>query len=180
MMGTINMTKLKFFCILLILLSLISCDDKAAKATTAAQNFPQFDSFQAPSEVDQLKARLVDNPRDFETLSALGDKYFESNRYLEAIQTYDKALVINPKCADCLNDRGLAMFYMGNAKSALESFDKAIAIEPGYAHVWLSKGFVLVSESRYQEAIPVLHKVNEVDATGNLVAEADRFIAMAV
>ena len=174
------MTKLQKFCALLILLSLISCDDKAAKPATTAQSFPQFDSFQTPSEIDQLKARLFDNPEDFEALSTLGDRYFESARYLEAIQTYDKALVVNPMCADCLNDRGLAMFYMGDAKSALESFDKAIAIDPGYVHVWLSKGYVLFSEGRYEEAIPVLNKVKELDTTGKLAVEADKFIAQAV
>ncbi len=174
------MTKLQKLCALLILFSLISCDDQAAKPATTAQDFPQFDSFQTPSEIDQLKARLFDNPGDFEALSTLGDRYFESARYLEAIQTYDKALVVNPLCADCLNDRGLAQYYMGDPTSALESFDKAIAIDPGYVNVWLSKGYVLFSVGRYEEAIPVLNKVKELDTTGGLAAEADKFIAKAV
>ena len=174
------MTKLQKLCALLILFSLISCDDQAAKPATTAQDFPQFDSFQTPSEIDQLKARLFDNPEDFEALSTLGDRYFESARYLEAIQTYDKALVVNPMCADCWNDKGLAQYYMGDPKSALESFDKAIAIDPEYVHVWLSKGYVLFSVGKYQEAIPVLNKVKELDTTGGLAAEADKFIAKAV
>ena len=172
------MTKLQKFCALLILLSLISCDDKAAKPAPAQQNFPQFDSFQTPTEIDQLKARLFDNPEDFEALSTLGDKYFESARYFEAIQTYDKALAVNPMCADCLNDRGLALYYSGDPKSALESFDKAVAIEPEYVHAWLSKGFVLVSEGRYNEAIAPLNKVKELDTTGGLTVEADKFLAL--
>jgi tetratricopeptide (TPR) repeat protein len=175
-----NMTKLQKLCTLLILLSLISCDDQASKPATTAQDFPQFDSFQTPSEIDQLKARLFDNPEDFEALSTLGDRYFEAARYLEAIQTYDKSLVVNPMCADCLNDRGLAQYYIGDPKSALESFDKAIEVDPQYVHVWLSKGYVLFSVGRYEEAIPVLNKVKELDTTGGLAAEADKFIAQAV
>ena len=175
-----NMTKLQKLCTLLILFSLISCDDQASKPAATAQDFPQFDSFQTPSEIDQLKARLFDNPEDFEALSTLGDRYFEAGRYLEAIQTNDKALAVNPMCADCLNDRGLAQYYMGDPKSALESFDKAIAIDPEYVHVWLSKGYVLFSVGRYEEAIPVLNKVKELDTTGGLAAEADKFIAQAV
>ena len=174
------MTKLQKLCALLILFSLISCDDQAAKPATTAQDFPQFDSFQTPSEIDQLKARLFDNPEDFEALSTLGDRYFEAGRYLEAIQTNDKALAVNPMCADCLNDRGLAQYYMGDPKSALESFDRAIAIDPEYVHAWLSKGYVLFSVGRYEEAIPVLNKVKELDTTGGLAAEADKFIASAV
>ena len=172
------MINLRNFCTLLLLLSLIACDDTGSKTTTSAQQFPEFDSFQTNPGIDQLKAKLFDNPNDFNTLSTLGDLYFESAQYFEAVQTYDKAIAVNPMCADCLNDKGLALFYVGDANAALESFDKAVEIDPGYTHAWLSKGFVLVSEGRYQEAIAPLNKVKEVDTTGALAAEADKFLAM--
>jgi tetratricopeptide (TPR) repeat protein len=183
----INLRKLSPLPVLmgLVLMCLIACDDKGTTSTTTstvttdAQQFPKFDSFQQPSEIDQLKARLFDNPEDFNTLSALGDLYFESAQYVEAIQTYDKALAVNPMCADCLNDRGLAFFYAGDPVSALESFDKAIAIAPEFTHAWLSKGFVLTSEGRYQEAIAPLNKVKELDTTGRLAKAADEFLAKA-
>ena len=169
----------------LVLLSLVGCDDKESTSTVStpktidAQQFPKFDSFQQPSEIDQLKAKLFDNPNDFNALDSLGDLYFESGQYIEAIQTYDKALAINPSCADCFNDRGLASFYLGDPTSAIESFDKAIALDPGYTHAWLSKGFVLTSEGRYQEAIAPLNKVKELDTTGRLAKTADEFLAKA-
>ena len=175
----------------LALMFLIACDDKGttttnstttsntSTTTTETQQFPKFDSFQTPSEIDQLKSRLFDNPEDFNTLDALADLYFESGQYIEAIQTYDRALAVNPMCADCWNDKGLSFYYTGDAASALNSFDKAIAIEPRFAHVWLSKGFVLVSEGRYQEAIEPLNKVKELDTTGRLTKAADEFLAKA-
>ena len=173
------MINLKNLCALLILLSLIACDDKAAKPTTNVQSFPEFDSLQTSPDIEQLKAQLFDNPNDFNTLSALGDLYFESAQYFEAIQTYDKALAVNPMCADCLNDQGLAYFYAGDANSAIDSLDKAIAINPDYPNTWLSKGFILISEGRYQEAIAPLNKVKELDTVGTLTMEADKFLAMA-
>jgi tetratricopeptide (TPR) repeat protein len=173
------MINLKNLCALLILLSLVACDDKAAKPTTNVQSFPQFDSLQTSPNIEQLKAQLFDNPNDFNTLSALGDLYFESNQYLEAIQTYDKALAVNPNCADCLNDRGLALYYSGDPNSAIESFDKAVALDPGFVNSWLSKGFVLISEGRYQEAIAPLNKVKELDTAGGMAVEADKFLAIA-
>lgn len=170
----------------LVLLSLISCDNKestttspvSTAATSDAQQFPKFDSFQPSSEIDQLKVRLFDNPEDFNALSELGDLYFESARYIEAIQTYDKALVVNPMCADCLNDKGLAFFYSGDPNSAIDAFDKAITVDPGFMNAWLSKGFVLYSEGRYQEAIEPLNKVKELDTTGQMAQEADKFLAL--
>ena len=173
------MIKLQRFCTALLVLGLISCDDKTAQTTTQVQQVPSFDSFQTSPGIDQLKAKLFDNPNDFSTLVALGKLHFESAQYFEAIQTYDKALTVNPMCADCLNDKGLALFYFGDPDSALESFDKAVEVDPAYTHAWLSKGFVLVSEGRYEEAVAPLNKVKEHDTTGGLAIEADKFLALA-
>lgn len=173
------MNNLQKFFALLLLFSLISCDDHGAKSTTEVQQTPDIDVSHTSLDIEQLKARLFDSPEDFSALSSLGDLYFESAQYHEAIQIYDKALAVNPACADCLNDRGLALFYTGDPQSALESFDQAIALEPGYAHAWLSKGFVLVSEGRFQEAILPLNRVKELDMTGTLTIEADKFLALA-
>jgi tetratricopeptide (TPR) repeat protein len=173
------MIKLRNFYILLVLLSLVSCDEKATQQTTQRQQAPASNNTLPIQGMEQLKASLAMNPNDFGTLSALGDMYFEAGQYIDAFNTYDKAISVNPMCADCFNDRGLSLFYLGDITSALESFDKAVAIDPGYKHAWLSKGFVLTSEGRYAEAVAPLNKVKELDGTGPLSAQADKFLAMA-
>ena len=172
------MIKLRNLCLLLILLSLASCDDKSTSQTTQRQQVPANSNTLALQGIEQTEARLAMNPNDFATLSTLGDMYFESGRYIDAFNTYDKAIAVNPNCADCFNDRGLCLFYLGDATSALESFDKAVAIDPNYIHAWLSKGFVLTSEGRFQEAVVPLNKVKELDLTGPLGQQADKFLAM--
>jgi len=173
------MIKLRHLFIILALLSLAACDDQAAKPATQLQQEFAANNAQPHQGIEQLKARLVTNPNDFETLSALADMYFESGQYVDAILTYDKALIANPMCADCYNDKGLASHYLGNTEAAIESFDKAVAIDPVFVHAWLSKGFVLISAGRYQEAIEPLNKVKELDTTGGLTVEADKFLAIA-
>ena len=172
-----NMNNLLKICITLLIIGLVACDDKSSQTTAEVQQFPQFDSLQTSPGIDQLKAKLFDNPNDFATLSALGDLYFENKQYFDAIQTYDKALAVNPMCADCLNDKGLSQYYMGDPNAALESFEKANSVDPAYVHAWLSRGFVLVSEGRYDEAIAPLNKVKELDTVGGLAAAADEFLA---
>jgi tetratricopeptide (TPR) repeat protein len=172
------MIKLQNFCAILILLSLVACDDKTSKQPSQLQQDFAAKSTPAPTGIEQLQARLVTNPNDFATLSALADMYFESSQYIDAFQTYDRAIAVNPNCADCYNDRGLCLFYIGDATSALESFDKAVAIDPSMIHAWLSKGFVLTSEGRYEEAVVPLNKVKELDTTGQLALQADKFLAM--
>ena len=173
------MIKLRILCATLISLGLVACDEQAAKPAAQSQQDFAVNNVQTFQGIEQLKAKLLLNPTDFETLSALGDMYFESAQYVEAFQIYDKAIAVNPNCADCYNDRGLSLFYIGDPTSALESFDQAIALQPGFTHAWLSKGFVLVSEGRYQEAIAPLNKVKELDSTGLLALQADKFLALA-
>jgi len=173
------MIKLGFICTILILISLVACDDKAAKPATGAQQDFAVNNVQTFQGIEQLKSRLLMNPNDFATLSELGDMYFESSQFVEAFQTYDKAIKVNPNCADCYNDRGLSLYYIGDPTSALESFDKAIALDPGFTHAWLSKGFVLISVGRYQEAVVPLNKVKEIDTSGVLALQADKFLAIA-
>ena len=173
------MINLRIACAILISLGLAACDEQAAKPAAQPQQDFAVNDVQAFRGIEQLKAKLLMNPTDFATLSALGDMYFESAQYVEAFQTYDKAIAVNPNCADCYNDRGLSLFYIGDPTSALESFDKAIAIDPGFTHAWLSKGYVLISEGRFQEAVAPLNKVKELDASGALALQADKFLAMA-
>ena len=172
------MINLRNFCAVLILLSLLGCDEKAAKPAARAQQDFAVNNVQTFQGVEQLKAKLLMSPMDFATLSELADMYFESAQYVEAFQTYDKAIAVNPNCADCYNDRGLSLYYIGDSTSALESFDKAIALDPGFTHAWLSKGFVLIAEGRYQEAVAPLNKVKEIDTTGVLALQADKFLAV--
>jgi tetratricopeptide (TPR) repeat protein len=160
------------------MLGLISCEDKASQPTTQRQQAPATNAALPIQGMEQLKARVAMNPMDFAALSDLADMYFESGQYIDAFQYYDKAIAVNPNCADCYNDRGLCLFYIGDPVSALESFDKAIAIDPAYKHAWLSKGYVLISSNRYQEAVAPLNKVKELDGTGPLAVQADKFLAM--
>jgi lipoprotein NlpI len=170
------MTKLRNICLLLIILGLTACDDKTAQSTTQRQQSPAMNATMPIQGMEQLKARIAMNPMDFAALSDLADMLFESGQYIEAFNYYDKAIAVNPNCADCYNDRGLCLFYVGDPVSALESFDKATAIDPNYKHAWLSKGFVLISTNRYPEAVAPLNRVKELDGSGPLAAQADKFL----
>jgi len=175
------MINIRIFCMMLMLLGLLACDDKTstgAKPAARAQQDFAINNVQAFQGIEQMKAKLLMNPTDFATLSTLADMYFESGQYVDAFQTYDRAIAVNPNCADCYNDRGLSLFYIGDPASALESFDKAIALDPAFTHAWLSKGFVLTSEGRYQEAVAPLNKVKEIDTSGVLALQADKFLAV--
>ena len=130
----------------------------------------------AAARIDSLKASLFDDPENTELLSDLGDAFFESQRYQEAIPVYEKAVSIHPANPDMLNDLGLSYFYIGDQEKGLDTINRAIAADPVYKHAWLSKGFMLSSLGRHDEAITTLNKVKELDAGGPLAKAADDFL----
>jgi len=173
------MKKLRQICILLMLAGLVACDDTATESVTQQEQGVDFEKLQSSDGIEQLESVTASNPDDFDSLSYLADMYFESGQYNEALRANDKAIVIKPDCADCYNHRGLALYYLGDVPSALESIDKAVTLNPGLTEAWLAKGFVLVSEGRYQEAVAPLNKVKELDSTGVLTLQADKYLAEA-
>jgi tetratricopeptide (TPR) repeat protein len=127
-------------------------------------------------QIEAVKAALFDDPENPQLLAALGDSYFEAQRFQEAIPVYEKVLKINEKDVDTLNDLGLAYFYTGNPDSALSTLNKATSSAPDYKFAWLSTGYILVSLGRYDEAVAPLTKAKELDPAGTVGKEAANFL----
>ena len=168
--------KKSLFGLMLIMLFTAACD--GSKKGVDQEGLKEFDasSVQMDQRIETLKSQLFDNPDNLELLATLGDAYFESQRYIEAIGVYEKAIKIDPKNADSLNDLALSQFYTGNSEAALVSVTKAVEADPVYKHGWLTKGFILMTLGRLDEAAVALKKVKEFDAGGRLAEEADNFL----
>lgn len=103
---------------------------------------------QAPSPemvakaAEPLLAQLKSNPNDFDTVVKVGNLYYDSQVYPQAIEYYEKAIVIQPDNADVRTDLGTAYWYTGNADKAIASFEKALAIRPNHAPTLFNLGIV--------------------------------------
>ena len=89
-----------------------------------------------------LLAKLQTNPKDFETLTKLGNIYYDGQAYQQAIEYYTKALEINPKNPDVMTDLGTAYWYTGNPDKAIDLYQKSLAIRPNYPATLLNLGVV--------------------------------------
>ena len=78
--------------------------ERNAKRNTAPPGPLMDTNLNSVSAVDKLAAD-TDDPQ---ALAQLGDNYFESGNYGQAIEIYKKVLVLNPKDIDTYNDLGLA------------------------------------------------------------------------
>jgi len=162
--------------VFIILLAFTACSKGKEEASPEGMKEVNLNLGQSDQRIEMIKSKLFDKPDNFELLSALGDAYFEAGRYMEAIDIYTRAVAVNPKSSDCYNDRALAHFYIGNTDAALESTNKGIEADPLYKNTWLTKGFILMSIGKYDEAVEPLTRVKEMDLGGTVGQEAEKFL----
>ncbi len=91
---------------------------------------------------EPLLAQLKTSPNDFETLAKLGNLYYDSQAYPQAIEYYEKALKVQPKNPDVRTDLGTAYWYTGNADKAIASFEQALVIRPNHPETLFNLGIV--------------------------------------
>ena len=73
------------------------------------------------ARVNELTAKIKQNPRDFDSIVELGNMNFDQKNYDDAVNLYKKALEIRPDALNVRTDMGTALFYQMR-------YDEAIAI----------------------------------------------------
>src|SRR5262245_43384159 len=63
------------------------------------------------ARVQELTAKIKQNPRDFDSIVELGNANFDQKNYNDAISLYQKALEIRPDALNVRTDMGTALFY---------------------------------------------------------------------
>lgn len=116
-------------------------------AAPAAQAAPQPAGTTAAPPLDKNRARALQatadaNPSDAATRVALGNVYFDAERYAEAIRWYEAAIAIDPGNVNASTDLGVAYYYSNQADRALAQFDHSLSIDPTHAKTLLNMGIV--------------------------------------
>lgn len=90
-----------------------------------------------------LEQEVAANPGNGDAWTQLGNVYFDSDRYDQAIRAYTRSLEIFPNNPDVLTDLGVMYRLSGQPNKAIEVFDKAISINPRHEQSRFNKGVVL-------------------------------------
>jgi len=101
----------------------------------------------APPPLDENRARALEataqaTPTDAGTRVALGDLYFDAERFPEAIRWYEAALQIDPNDANASTDLGVAYYYANQPDRALQQFDHSLTVDPTHTKTLLNQGIV--------------------------------------
>lgn len=74
--------------------------------------------------------RVRQNPRDLAALVGLGNAYYDTKRWAEAVPWYEKALAVAPNDVNVRTDLGTAFLYSGNPDKAKEQWLKVLEQDP--------------------------------------------------
>jgi cytochrome c-type biogenesis protein CcmH/NrfG len=127
--------------------------EPASPKSSEISGLPQPMSDQAQPSPEQMKAmvdraaaplleQLKANPNDPDTLAKVGNVYFDSHQYGDAINYYVQALKLRPDNPDVRTDLGTAYWYSGNADKAIEQFQQSLKIRPDHAGTLFNLGVV--------------------------------------
>ena len=94
------------------------------------------------ARVGALRSAAEQDAEDVASRVALGNVYFDAERFDEAIVWYEQALALNPSDVDVSTDLGVSYFYTGLADRALEQFDRSLAVDPRHSKTILNIGIV--------------------------------------
>ncbi|MGW8312122.1 MAG: tetratricopeptide repeat protein [Desulfuromonadales bacterium] len=118
-------------------------------------------------KTQELKNILATDPANFQAWVALGNEYFDSNQYMDAIEAYDKALEIQPNSPDVLTDQGVMFRNLGWYDRAIANFIKANQIDPTHATSIYNLGIVYRYDLQdFAKAEQAWKKFLEISPTG--------------
>lgn len=141
----------------------------------------------ADKQAEPLLASLKQNPNDPEVLYKIGNIYYDTRQFPEAVKYYEQSLKLKPAAADIRTDMATAYYFMGDADRAITEFDEVLKQNPKHANALFNEGMVkwegkgdisgaIVSWKRLLASNPDYPKREQVE---NLIAKAEAHTKMA-
>ena len=109
-----------------------------AAASPGGATAPSFDAARAADLERQASSR----PKDAAVRAALGNVYFDGERYDQAATWYEASLKLNPSDVDVSTDLAVAYYYTQQADRALAQLDHSLKLDPSHLKTLLNQGII--------------------------------------
>ena len=122
----------------------------------------------APAILDQTKVQALEavaqrDPKNAVARAQLGDLYYDSGKYPEAIKWYQESLSLNPKDVNVSTDLGVSYYYNKDTDRAIQQLQHSLEIDPAHPKTLLNLGVVRAFGNRdLKGATEVWQKLVEV------------------
>ena len=116
-----------------------------AAATQTAPAVPGGEATPPPLDLQQVAAleqQAKARPADSTVRVALGNLYFDSGKFDQAIPWYEAAVKLNPKDVDASTDLAVCYYYINDADKALKQVAQSLAIDPRHPKTLLNQGII--------------------------------------
>ena len=92
--------------------------------------------------VASLRAEIQRDPTSARPRVALGNLYYDAERFDEAAKWYEEAVKLSPRDPDVSTDLGIAYYYLNQPDRALQQFDYSLSVDPKHVKTMLNQGVV--------------------------------------
>ncbi len=128
----------------------------------------------APQMTEAELARL---PKDYDQLVNMGNKYFDQQRFHDAVVVYRKALDMDSSDLDLLTDYGASLNFLGDFEGAKIQLEKVLSKSPNHPVANFNLGVVYVNLGQNEEAKKFWNKYLQLDPTSERAAEVKKFLS---
>lgn len=132
----------------------------SATSQTTKQNIAIQDS----ARMFSLEREVKRNPNNPAAWLELGNLYFDTNKYQDAILAYNTYLGLNPDNPNVWTDLGVMHRRTNNPTEAIASFDKALELNPRHEQARFNKGIVLYYDVGFRdEAVKIWRELSKIN-----------------
>ncbi len=150
------------------------------------QPTPEQMKHMADTTAAPLLEQLKSTPGDAQLLYKIGNVYYDSQQFPEAVKYYGEAAKANPNALDVRTDLATAYYYAGDTETSLKEFDSLLKLDPKYANALFNQGMIRwQGKMDIQGAVASWKKLLETnpdypnrDQVSNLIAKAEQHANM--
>jgi cytochrome c-type biogenesis protein CcmH/NrfG len=134
----------------------------------------------ADLQAQPLLQQLRSSPNDAALLAKIGNIYYDTQQYSEAVKYYDRSLQANPQNVNVRTDMGTAYWYMGDPDTAITQFQRSLSYNPNHPDTLYNMGIVkLQGRNDAAGALAAWEKLAKVDPAFATRASLSEKIAQA-
>jgi Tfp pilus assembly protein PilF len=116
----------------------------------------------AMAEIQQLRARVEQNPNDAEAVLQLAYMNFQIQDWQRAQQLFEQYLKLRPDDPNATTDLGISYLQTNQFEKAVEVFRKARQIAPDHWQAYFNEVIGLASSGRMDEAAQVMVQLQKL------------------
>ena len=153
-------TRALILALFLAIISLPGCSPSDEGASQAGKdNAQEAEELKEPyyhGLIKEYTSLLAQDPNNLAATIALGNAYFDSGEWNEAVTYYTRALQVDPKNANVRTDMGTSFRNMGMHKRALAEYRHALKHDPSHQNARYNMGIIYAYDIKdYHAAIRV-------------------------